>query len=419
MKDLLLNPVTGDLAVTLQDADLVSVSGADEVAQQLTIRLRFFLGECIFDPSKGVNYFGKIFIANPNIASISTILKNTILATDGVRDILTFDVSFDKKTRKTTVSFSVDTVYGVVNYNNGLAVPVASSTVYSTEGGHTTPHPVSLKEGASLNDTLLALSGLDDEAGFLYEIDHIHFVKYPFAGNGSALSVSHSDHNHEATAFPTASPTVKGGIKTGSDFTMSGETLQLRHAPLIVSLSGGSVNEKGQTVSSASLSWTLSGDTPTHSSLTDVSGFDVNTAGGVHNFTGFSITTDKTYILTIGDDVENPSSTASVVEHFTQKMYYGNNATSSLTSAQVVALANKFLTDSRLQTLSLSGGGNYLYIAYPSDYGLADIWVGGLRDTSWIQTTVSVTNVSGATEDFYVYRSVNKTSGAGISVEVK
>lgn len=219
--------------------------------------------------------------------------------------------------------------------------------------------------------------------------------------------------------LPTASPTVKGGIKVGDDFTMNGETLQLRHAPTIASLTGGSVNEKGQTVSSVSLAWALSGDTPTHSTLTDVSGFDVNTAGGSHNFTGLSITTDKTYALTIGDDVENPSSTASAVVHFTQKMYYGNNAASSLTSAQVVALANKFLTDSRLQTLSLDGGGNYLYIAYPSAYGVADIWVGGLKDTSWIKTTVSVTNASGATENFYVYRSANQTSGAGISVEVK
>jgi hypothetical protein len=215
------------------------------------------------------------------------------------------------------------------------------------------------------------------------------------------------------------SSTVKGGAKISSDFVMDEDVLGLRHAPLITGMSGGSVNEKGHTVSSVSLAWTLSGDAPTLSSLTDVTGFDVNTAGGAHAYTGLSLTTDKTYTLSIGDAVANPTSTASALVHFTQKMYAGNNAATSLTSAQILALGNIGLTDTRLHTLSLSGAGNYLYLAYPVAYGVADIWVGGLRDTSWIQTTVSVTNASGAVENFYVYRSANTTSGAGISVEVR
>jgi hypothetical protein len=67
----------------------------------------------------------------------------------------------------------------------------------------------------------------------------------------------------------------------------------------------------------------------------------------------------------------------------------------------------------------MNGGGNYLYISYPVAYGVAAIWVSGLLDNSWIQSTVSVTNASGATENFYVYRSLNVQVGSGIPVQIQ
>jgi hypothetical protein len=193
----------------------------------------------------------------------------------------------------------------------------------------------------------------------------------------------------------------------------------LRQPPTITGFSGGSTNEKGQTITTVNTSWTISGDTPTHSTLTDVLGFDINTAGGSHSFTSLSLTTDYSYTLTVGDNVANPTSSATTTVHFTQKLYYGNNANTSLNSAQVIALGNIGLTDTRLHTLSMNGGGNYLYISYPVAYGVAAIWVSGLLDNSWIQSTVSVTNASGATENFYVYRSLNVQVGSGIPVQIQ
>ena len=193
----------------------------------------------------------------------------------------------------------------------------------------------------------------------------------------------------------------------------------LRVPPLITSFTGGSVNEKGQTITEVDTTFAHSGDTPTHSSLTDVPGFDINTAGGVHNFTSLSLVTDKTYVLTVGDNVANPTSSASIVVHFTQKFHYGNNANTSITSAQILALAHNVLTDSRQKTVSIDGGGNYLYIAYPVAYGVAEIWVGGFLDTSWVQNTVSHTNASGYVENYYTYRSQYVQAGSGISVEIR
>jgi hypothetical protein len=182
---------------------------------------------------------------------------------------------------------------------------------------------------------------------------------------------------------------------------------------------GGTVNEKGQTVTIVNTAFSYSGDTPTHSSLTDVPGFDITTAGGVHNFNSLNLTTDKGYTLTVGDNVENPTSSASVSVHFTQKLYYGNNSNTSINSAQILALANNYLTDSRFGTITVDGGGNYLYIAYPVAYGAAQIWVGGFLDTSWIQNTVSFTNASGYVENYYTYRSLYVQAGSGISIQIQ
>lgn len=191
----------------------------------------------------------------------------------------------------------------------------------------------------------------------------------------------------------------------------------LRVAPSISMFIGGSNNEKGETITAVTVIWTLSGDTPTHATLTDVP--FVNISDGSYAFTGLSLTTDKVYTLTVGDDFANPTSSASTTVHFTQALRYGNSANASLSSADILALPDSFLTDTRQHVLSMDGNGYYLYIAYPATYGHADIWVMGLEDTSWIENTVSYTNASGYTENYYTYRSAYVQMGTGISVEVK
>jgi hypothetical protein len=189
--------------------------------------------------------------------------------------------------------------------------------------------------------------------------------------------------------------------------------------PLILTFTGGSISEKGTTITSVHAAWTITGNIPTHSSLTDVPGFDINTAGGSHDFTSLSLTTDKTYELTVGDDIDAITDFKDIVVHFTQKFHYGNNANTSISSAQILTLAHDVLTDSRQRTVSIDGGGNYLYVAYPVAYGVAEIWVGGFLDTSWVQNTVSHTNVLGYVENYYTYRSQYVQAGSGISVEIR
>ena len=198
----------------------------------------------------------------------------------------------------------------------------------------------------------------------------------------------------------------------------------LRSPPTIASMTGGSINQKGQTITTVSIGWTLSGDAAIYSTLTDYLSFDANVTPNPYVFTGLTLTTEKTYTMTVGDGTANPSSTASQTVHFSQKLYYGNSANTTLISAQIVALQHSLsvtaTADTRLHTLFMGGGGNYLYICYPTAYGAGAIWVNGLFDASFQSVgTVSVTNESGGIEDYYTYRSLYTQLGTGIPIEIK
>ncbi len=65
MKDLLLDK-DGDLYLTSNG----DVSLTDSVRQAILIRLRWFLGEWIFNTSFGMPYYSQILIKNPNTAVI-------------------------------------------------------------------------------------------------------------------------------------------------------------------------------------------------------------------------------------------------------------------------------------------------------------------------------------------------------------
>ena len=112
MKDIALDPTTGDLL--LENFDLQLVDGRDQIAQNLAIRLRFILGEWFLDTNAGVPYYNDFFIKAPNQIRIESVLKEEILDTSGVNQILSFASSFDARRRVYSVVFSVITTQGEI-----------------------------------------------------------------------------------------------------------------------------------------------------------------------------------------------------------------------------------------------------------------------------------------------------------------
>lgn len=118
MKDIALDPTTGDLL--LEHFDLKLVDGRDQIAQNLAIRLRFILGEWFLDINAGVPYYDDFFIKAPNQIRIESLLKEEILDTPGIDQILSFTSNFDAQKRIYSVTFSVSTIQGEITLTQEL-----------------------------------------------------------------------------------------------------------------------------------------------------------------------------------------------------------------------------------------------------------------------------------------------------------
>lgn len=112
MTSLRLDADTGDL--DLSSGTVRLVDGADEIAQKIRIRLRFFLGEWFLDTRLGVPWFQKVLGKKRKKAIVDVYIKRVVLTTPGVQSIDSFSMTFDGVTRKLSVSFTCVTTAGEV-----------------------------------------------------------------------------------------------------------------------------------------------------------------------------------------------------------------------------------------------------------------------------------------------------------------
>lgn len=119
------------------------------------------------------------------------------------------------------------------------------------------------------------------------------------------------------------------------------------------------------------------------------------------------------------------------------RLYYGTSTSTTLAEADIEALANSLLTNTRNRTYSLAAGG-YKYFCWADSLG-SPTAVTGFRDTAtnlavamadssdnaafsntqngWSYALVSVTNSNGATTNYRVYRTKNILGGS-INIQV-
>lgn len=98
--DLALDPATWD--VTFPPRWL---KGPDAVIQRVKVRFRFFLGEWFLDQRLGVPYYRDVLIKNPDTLLISSIFREVLLTTPGVKSVEYFKADLDRQTRKLSVDF--------------------------------------------------------------------------------------------------------------------------------------------------------------------------------------------------------------------------------------------------------------------------------------------------------------------------
>ena len=103
MLDLQLNK-EGDLNITDYD-----VKVTDSVAQAINIRLRWFFEEWKFGPQYGMDYFGRVFVKNPNELKVINMLTSIIRSVDEVTLVKDVALTVDNYRRTGKISYTAVT----------------------------------------------------------------------------------------------------------------------------------------------------------------------------------------------------------------------------------------------------------------------------------------------------------------------
>lgn len=167
--------------------------------------------------------------------------------------------------------------------------------------------------------------------------------------------------------------------------------------------------ERGATVTDVTLSWKTN---KTPSTLTlDGAALDANTTSKV--LSGLSITWDnnKTWKLDVVDE-RGKTATKSTSVTFCNGIYYGIGSTESGFNSAFVTGLTKRLQTAKAYDFTVNPTAQYIYYAVPTRLGTVSFKVGGFEGGFEAPETVSVTNSSDYTENYYVYRSTNKITGS-------
>jgi hypothetical protein len=108
--DFGLDPLTGDLAI--DGTELLIVEGGDAVAQEVQVRLRWWLGGWFLDLSQGVPYLQEILRKGVTEAIVREVLRTQIELVPDVRSIDVLQVEIDRATREAEVTLELTSIDG-------------------------------------------------------------------------------------------------------------------------------------------------------------------------------------------------------------------------------------------------------------------------------------------------------------------
>lgn len=103
----------------------------DAIQQTIETRLLSFLGDCFFDVTAGIDWFG--LLGGKNRQALELAIAAVILNTEGVTALVTLDTDLDPITRLFTATYVVNTTFsGIASLGSELA---ASTNFILTQDG--------------------------------------------------------------------------------------------------------------------------------------------------------------------------------------------------------------------------------------------------------------------------------------------
>ena len=190
-------------------------------------------------------------------------------------------------------------------------------------------------------------------------------------------------------------------------------TVSLYSAISITSFTGGSSNEIGASVASATLNWTLSKNETSQSLNQGIGSLALLLRTYLYST---AMTSNTTFTLSVSDGT-TPTN-ASTTTAFYNRRWWGTSANASFASADILTLANNEFSSTRVKSFTTDGNAQYIYYAYPASFGVATFTVNGLLNTAWTLSVISHTNASGHTENYNIYRTNTVQGGTGIQIGI-
>lgn len=309
----------------------------------------------------------------------------------------------------------------VVGDGSGVALGTTSTTAFRGDYGNILYN--NFGYGANLSNTTAARTFFANitETSEKY----INSATVDYSNNEVDLNVG----LRYFTGQPSTSETItlsaasesQAGVMTSAMYQTLQE-LELQAFPLTLSLTGAGTFEVGQsTKNPISIRVNRKGILVTMASTVLVSSAAVGTLSAQKDtWTPTNNITSNTSVKVIAT-YGAQSQEKSISYAFKYKKYWGVSNKATLTNADILALAGSTWADSRAMNATNFDctGGKYPYYVIPTSiYTGLEVWVGGLKNTDLVTSTMTVTNASGGSTSYTIVRLANIQTGV-LSIQFK
>lgn len=110
----------GDIQLDHTTNNLKVATDHEEIRQIILRNLETFEGEWFLDTSLGVPWLTEILSKQVSIAKVDSLILDVIVNSAGVLSVISYDSEFDKVTRSMSVTFTAQTVAGIIDFEEIL-----------------------------------------------------------------------------------------------------------------------------------------------------------------------------------------------------------------------------------------------------------------------------------------------------------
>ena len=105
MRDIKLN---SDNDIELTNGSAALTTDAEDVMQELEIRLQFFSGEWFLNILEGIPYLEEILNKGANLDAVKALFVNEILSSNGITELVSLNLTFNNRILRVDFSAKAD-----------------------------------------------------------------------------------------------------------------------------------------------------------------------------------------------------------------------------------------------------------------------------------------------------------------------